>query len=279
MEIEENFFDKLKNEKRCVKIRNSIDYCTEISNNADDMEAVERLRRLIEPWLSGILQSEYLSMLIGTGLTQSVCCVANVNSSSMGTVDFKDYQDKINRYAEKSAKKMGRGKYNIEDQIRTSLELLEGYEIDDNMLDAKKLSPIIDEVLETFGNSILLAENEFANKLETGDSNAEWAMKCLISFMLTFSSRNATRDRLHIFTTNYDRFIEYACDNAGIKILDRFFGKIEPTFSENEPNIDYYYRVSDSQNEFRFAENVVRYSKLHGSVDWVQKKTRYVEVV
>ena len=72
MEIEENFFDKLKNEKRCVKIRNSIDYCTEISNNADDMEAVERLRRLIEPWLSGILQSEYLSMLIGTGLTQSV---------------------------------------------------------------------------------------------------------------------------------------------------------------------------------------------------------------
>lgn len=279
MEIEENFFDKLKNEKRCVKIRNSIDYCTEISNNADDMEAVERLRRLIEPWLSGILQSEHLSMLIGTGLTQSVCCVANVNSSSMGTVDFKDYQDKINRYAEKSAKKMGRGKYNIEDQIRTSLELLEGYEIDDNMLDAKKLSPIIDEVLETFGNSILLAENEFANKLETGDSNAEWAMKCLISFMLTFSSRNATRDRLHIFTTNYDRFIEYACDNAGIKILDRFFGKIEPTFSENEPNIDYYYRVSDSQNEFRFAENVVRYSKLHGSVDWVQKKTRYVEVV
>ena len=203
MEIEENFFDKLKNEKRCVKIRNSIDYCTEISNNADDMEAVERLRRLIEPWLSGILQSEYLSMLIGTGLTQSVCCVANVNSSSMGTVDFKDYQDKINRYAEKSAKKMGRGKYNIEDQIRTSLELLEGYEIDDNMLDAKKLSPIIDEVLETFGNSILLAENEFANKLETGDSNAEWAMKCLISFMLTFSSRNATRDRLHIFTTIY----------------------------------------------------------------------------
>lgn len=274
MEIEENFFDKLKNEKRCVKIRNSIDYCTEISNNADDMEAVERLRRLIEPWLSGILQSEYLSMLIGTGLTQSVCCVANVNSSSMGTVDFKDYQDKINRYAEKSAKKMGRGKYNIEDQIRTSLELLEGYEIDDNMLDAKKLSPIIDEVLETFGNSILLAENEFANKLETGDSNAEWAMKCLISFMLTFSSRNATRDRLHIFTTNYDRFIEYACDNAGIKILDRFFGKIEPTFSENEPNIDYYYRVSDSQNEFRFAENVVRYSKLHGSVDWVQKKNK-----
>mgnify|MGYP004668956001 FL=1 len=274
MEIEENFFDKLKNEKRCVKIRNSIDYCTEISNNADDMEGVERLRRLIEPWLSGILQSEHLSMLIGTGLTQSVCCVANVNSSSMGTVDFKDYQDKINRYAEKSAKKMGRGKYNIEDQIRTSLELLEDYEIDDNMLDAKKLSPIIDEVLETFGNSILLAENEFANKLETGDSNAEWAMKCLISFMLTFSSRNATRDRLHIFTTNYDRFIEYACDNAGIKILDRFFGKIEPTFSENEPNIDYYYRVSDSQNEFRFAENVVRYSKLHGSVDWVQKKNK-----
>ena len=61
-------------------------------------------------------------MLIGTGLTQSVCCIADVLSSSMGTADFKEYQVKIDNYAQKAAQKMGRGKYNIEDQIRTSLE-------------------------------------------------------------------------------------------------------------------------------------------------------------
>ena len=138
METEEMFLDKLKTENRCVKIRNSIDYCADISNGTENMEVVERLRKIIEPWLSGILQSEHLSMLIGTGLTQSVCCVANVTSSSMGTADFKAYQDKINRYAEKSAQKMGRGQFNIEDQIRTSLELLEGYEIDDNIGESEK---------------------------------------------------------------------------------------------------------------------------------------------
>ena len=274
METEATFLNKLKDAKNCIKVRNSIEYYENISNGTENVGAIEQLRKTIEPWLSGILQSEHLSMLIGTGLTQSVCYVANVASSSMGTADFKVYQEKINRYAEKSAQKMGRGKFNIEDQIRTSLELLEGYEIDENSCEVEKLSPIIDDVLEKFGNSILLAEREFVTKLEAGAQEAEWALKYLVSFMLTFSSRNATRDRLHIFTTNYDRFIEYACDNAGIKILDRFFGKIEPTFSENEPNMDYYYRVSDSQNEFRYAENVIRYSKLHGSVDWLQKKNK-----
>lgn len=274
MRVEEQFFDELKNENRCVKIRNNIDYCTDFSDGTENIQAIERIRKIIEPWLSGILQSEHLAMLIGTGLTQSVCYVAGVPSSSMATADFKDYQEKIDSYAQKAAQKMGRGEYNIEDQIRTSLELLSGYEIDENKDAANELSSIIEDVLESFGNSILFAENEFVKKLDAGDEKAEWALRCLISFMLTFSSRNATRDRLHIFTTNYDRFIEYACDNAGIKIIDRFHGKIEPTFSENDTNLDYYYRVSDFQNEFRYAENVVRYSKLHGSVDWLQKKNK-----
>ena len=274
MKAEELFCDELINENRCVKVRNTIDYCKEFSDDTENIEVIEKLRKIIEPWLSGILQSEHLALLVGAGLTQSVCCIADVLSSSMGTADFKEYQVKIDSYAQKAAQKMGRGKYNIEDQIRTSLELLSGYEIDENIDAANELSPIIDDVLESFGNSILRAESEFVKKLDKGDAKAEWALKCLVSFMLTFSSRNATRDRLHIFTTNYDRFIEYACDNAGIKILDRFYGKIEPVFSQNDTNLDYYYRVSDSQNEFRYAENVVRYSKLHGSVDWLQKKNK-----
>lgn len=274
MEIEKDFFEKLKQGCYCVKIRNSYNYCEAFMDGTATNNNIEELRKAIEPWLSGILQSEHLALLIGTGLTQSVCGVAQAMSSSMGTADFKDYNDKINKYAEKAAQKMGRGSYNIEDQIRTSLELLSGYEIDDNQVEVEKLSPIIDDVLECFGNSILQAEKAFNDKLEAEDKNAIWALKCLVSFMLTFSSRNATRDRLHVFTTNYDRFIEYACDNAGIKMLDRFFGKIQPVFSENEPNIDYYYRVKDAQNEFRYAEGVIRYSKLHGSVDWVQKKNK-----
>lgn len=124
MKAEELFFDELINENRCVKVRNTIDYCKGFSDDTENIEVIEKLRKIIEPWLSGILQSEHLALLVGAGLTQSVCCIADVLSSSMGTADFKEYQVKIDSYAQKAAQKMGRGKYNIEDQIRTSLEML-----------------------------------------------------------------------------------------------------------------------------------------------------------
>ena len=97
------------------------------------------------------------------------------------------------------------------------------------------------------------------------------AINTLAAFLASFSGRTATRDRLHIFTTNYDRFIELGCDVAGIKIIDRFWGKVLPRFQEGPSTLDYYYRTPDSKNEFRYAEGIVRYSKIHGSVDWYEE--------
>lgn len=272
MENLSDFFKQLEEKKSCIKISNAITYLDSFDGSDS---AREQLRKKVEPWLSAILQSEHLSMLIGTGLTMAVCEVANVTSSSMEKADFgSEYNDKINKHAELDAKNMGRGKINIEDQIRTSLELLHGYEIDGNISSCKDLGNKINTVLSDFANSILKTEKVFNDKLELEDKDAELALQLLKSFMMTFSSRTATRDRLHIFTTNYDRFIEYACDNAGIKILDRFLGKIQPYFQEAAPNLDYHYKTSDIKNEFRYAEGVVRYSKIHGSIDWMQKKNR-----
>jgi len=92
----------------------------------------------------------------------------------------------------------------------------------------------------------------------------------LQSFLLTFASRTATRERTHFFTTNYDRIIEYGCDLAGIKVLDKFWGKVAPRFEENPSTIDFYYHTPDAKNKFRYAEGVVRYSKIHGSLDWYE---------
>lgn len=268
----QKFLDSLNNKQKCVKIANSTDYLDCFKNTDQERE---NLRKKIEPWFSAILQSEHLSMLIGTGLTMATCGIANVKSSSMSTADFgSKYNDKIMKYANNEAKQMGRGKANIEDQIRTSLELLHGYEINENNTAVKELGESINEVLSNFAKSILEAEKVFNDKLEKEDKDAEWALQLLKSFIMTFSSRKATRDRLHIFTTNYDRFIEYVCDYAGIKILDRFFGKIQPYFQEAVPNLDYYYRIQDSKNEFRYVEGVIRYSKIHGSIDWKQRKNK-----
>lgn len=112
--------------------------------------------------------------------------------------------------------------------------------------------------------------NIFDKLISSNNECAINALALLQSFLFTFASRNSTRERTHIFTTNYDRFLEYGCDLAGIKILDRFWGKINPKFQESPSNIDYYYHTPDTKNEFRYAEGIVRYTKIHGSIDWYE---------
>ena len=242
------------------------------SMGTEDMQARENLKRIIEPWLSAALQTDHLAMLIGAGFTAAVCQIASVNSSSMGTVNFGKFDEKINAYAEKAATRLGRGKYNIEDQLRTAISLLQGYEIDGEEDNSKDLRGCIDNVLSEFSESILSSECNLFRAVKSDNNQAAFkAIAMLKSFLLTFASRNATRERTHIFTTNYDRMIEYGCDLAGIKILDRFWGKIIPKFEESPSGIDYYYRTLDAKNEFRFAEGVVRYTKIHGSVDWYEE--------
>ena len=43
-------------------------------------------------------------------------------------------------------------------------------------------------------------------------------------FLMPFAGRPAGRDRLSVFTTNYDRVIEFAADLLGMRIIDRFVG-------------------------------------------------------
>ena len=262
-------FEQIRNSKNYIKIGTKEELVDELP--LSDTNSREKYKKIIEPWLSASLQSEHISVLLGAGLTMAICEIAEVESSSMGGVDFGKFTDKINAYAEKSAKKMNRGKINIEDQIRSALSLLEGYEIDGNE-DISELSDLIDSVLKEFRDSILSSERNLISAVKSQSGNvvnkAERAFSVLQSFLFSFASRNATRERPHIFTTNYDRVIEYGCDLAGIKIIDRFWGEIAPRFQQNSSNIDYYYHTPDVKNEFRYAEGVVRYSKIHGSIDW-----------
>ena len=269
------FGEKKSESKHCLKIGNYINYLDDFETIDTSNKSLNReiFKKKIEPWMSAILQSDHLSLLCGSGLTQAVCALGNIQSSSMGRINFGEtFDEKIKKYADFSAGKFGRGYANIEDDIRTSLELYKGLVIEDNVTIAEELGNEIDRVLKTFAESVLLAENHFREKLESEDPKAHNAMKVFQSFLLTFSSRLATRDRLHIFTTNYDRFIEYGCDKAGIKILDRFQGIIEPAFQNSSPNTDYHYKVQGSKNDFRYVEGVIRLSKIHGSLDWIQSK-------
>jgi len=246
---------------------------TSTESTSIDEEPVQKdWRPKIEPWLSAIFQSEHFSLLIGSGLTVAVASMAKVESQAMGRLTLTgDYKYKVADYASKSASAMERGEANLEDDLRVAMDLLRGYEI---LADAKNeaLKKELDNSLFLFIKKILSTERAFKEQLlhkETDKQDAAvTAFGYLNSFLLSFSSRAASRERLNIFTTNYDRFLEYGCDEVGVILLDRFKGKLQPIFRNTRLELDYHYNPPGIRGEPRYVEGVARITKLHGSIDW-----------
>lgn len=241
-----------------------------IANEIIDDEKLDekKLRKKIEPWLTAVFQSEHLSLLLGSGLTTAICNIIpkkeRESVQGMQRLPFDSDYKFIQKYADDSAKDLDRGEANIEDDIRISNEYLKGLLIkNDSDGSAENLKKFLDEQLNSFANGIL--KNE---EIVNNSSSREKALGILRQFLISFSSRTATRDRLHIFTTNYDRFIECALDEAGIYTIDRFVGKIRPIMRMHKLELDYHYNPPGIRGEPRYIEGVVRYTKIHGSIDW-----------
>lgn len=242
------------------------------SNSFDNDPDLKDWRPKVEPWLSAIFQSEHFSLLVGSGLTSAVTYLAKTTSQGMGRLSLNgDYKDKITQHASKSASAMERGEANLEDDFRVGLDLLKGYEI---LGDAKHaaLKTELDKSLHDFIKAILSTERAFKDQLTSKEMDKQEAALIafgyLNSFLLSFASRAASRERLNIFTTNYDRFLEYGCDEVGIILLDRFKGKLQPIFRNTRLELDYHYNPPGIRGEPRYVEGVGRITKLHGSIDW-----------
>lgn len=203
--------------------------------------------------------------------------------SMMPRIKFEGtYKDLIKDKADSEAKKLERGEANFEDDLRIAIELLKGYEIQKHG-ELNNLKNEINSNIKELLRSVLQNEEIFLEKLSKEDNrevekNSESSEKnkekkenfllILEKFLLSFSTRTATRDRLNIFTTNYDRFIEFGLDEAGILTLDRFIGKLKPIMRFHRVDLDYHYNPPGIRGEPRYVEGVVRYTKLHGSIDW-----------
>ncbi len=234
-----------------------------IPENADELDRFVALhRRKIEPWLSAVFQAEHLNLLLGSGFTTAVGFAAGVRATGMEiAAGSSDYAKEILEHATASAKKMGRGQANIEDQLRSAIAVLDGLDIIDKEA-AKSVRHDINSAIEAFLASLLATERGIE------EANSVLALALLQSFLLSFASRAASRERLHIFTTNYDRLIEHGCDQAGLRIIDRFVGSLRPLFRNTRIELDYHYNPPGIRGEPRFMEGVVRLTKLHGSLDW-----------
>ena len=225
------------------------------------------LRSRVEPWLSSLFQSEHLSLLVGSGLTHAVhYLAANKAAVGMSALDLSNYKDKIDNKAKESARKAGRKEGNLEDQLRVANELLRGLEILGDPK-ADNLRNELNEGMKDFAQSILSSENGIVT---ANEDKREQAFNTLVTFLMSFASRIGARERLNIFTTNYDRLIEAGAEIAGLHLLDRFLGNLMPIFRSSRLDLDMHYNPPGIRGEPRYLEGVARYTKLHGSVDWVQ---------
>jgi hypothetical protein len=235
----------------------------------DEAIGPAKLRPRIEPWLTALFQSEHLALLLGSGLSHAVHHIATIETKrslpGMGTIEFIQFDKEIKAEAKRSATAAGRQEGNFEDQIRVANELLRGLEIIGTSK-ALELKNELERILDDFAASILKGETEL---ITSKAKDRENAFKYLVSFLMSFASRNGTRDRLQIFTTNYDRFIEEGAEVAGLHLLDRFVGSLTPIFRSSRLDIDMHYNPPGIRGEPRYLEGVARFTKLHGSIDWV----------
>jgi len=230
------------------------------------------LRQGIEPWLTALFQSEHLSLLTGTGLSIAIGKIAGATATGMTRIEFTAQKDVIEKASATSAGKAGRGVGNVEDQFRVAFDILRALEMfvlsdNSNKTVADSLRNELKVHFADFANSVLKGERDI---ISAEEPKRTIAFNCLVSFLMSFASRTGTRDRLNIFTTNYDRLIEAGAELAGLHLLDRFVGNLTPIFRSSRLDLDLHYNPPGIRGEPRYLEGVARLTKLHGSLDWVQ---------
>ncbi len=263
--------------------------------------SINDLRGRIEPWLTSLFQSEHLSLLVGSGLSTAIQHIAQRSTDAsntivvsteyvktkespteqdtptgsdtplngMGAPDLVNYpySDQIQAAVKSGANKNNRGDGNIEDYFRVINDLLRGLEIIGDTRNFEALQKCKETLLNNFTSNISKIERYIA---EADEKNKTTAFNNLVMFLMSFASRTGTRDRLHIFTTNYDRVIEAGSELAGLHLLDRFIGNLSPIFRSSRLDIDMHYNPPGIRGEPRYLEGVARFTKLHGSIDWVK---------
>lgn len=291
--MDKSNFIKTQDDYEPIEFNEQGDLAYKLSDNQtcswakpDELFNLKKLRDRIEPWLTSLVQSEHLSLLVGSGLSYAIKDIALPQSEEVETVKGQEkhmsssswpvFNDVLVKAAVDSAKAVNRTVPNFEDDIRVANELYRGLEIlicseaETERIaksDVETLSRAIENKLLTFAQGILKDETSIATAKE---ENRGRAFSILVSFLMSFASRTGTHDRLNIFTTNYDRIIETGAEMAGIHLLDRFVGSLMPILRSSRMDLDLHYNPPGIRGEPRYLEGVARFTKLHGSIDWVQ---------
>lgn len=164
--------------------------------------------------------------------------------------------------------------------IKYLMEKSEGL-IVDSKLKYKELEGLISTIKRSLFklcdiDKIKLEDNVFFKKAETEEIKKimedEGKYTYHKSFLTSLLQRPLNLRRANIFTLNYDLAFEYACDELAIQYINGFVGFNERNFRPEVYNYDFFYPGDTTEGKVRRIERVVKYYKLHGSLNWVHKK-------
>ena len=147
-------------------------------------------------------------------------------------------------------------------------------------IDIKKLEQLIETIKEAIFDmcdidKISLDSNWFLNKKENKEikdkMEKEGKYTYHKSLLTSLLQRPLNLRRANIFTLNYDLAFEYACDELGIEYINGFVGFNERNFRPEVYNYDFFFPGDTTEGKVRRIERVIKYYKLHGSLNWVYK--------
>lgn len=248
-----------------------------VKDKEEKFYSQESLRQHIEPWLTALFQSEHLSLLAGAGLSYAVQGVVdlpnkNGNESSLVTEIDDETWGSLGKWLPNPEK---HDSQSLEKKIRDASDLINAYSVlvrrrsgcsdEKQNRRLKEFQGDLHNVMLKLAEKVLVAEKNLKECAESQN-----AFLYLVRFLMSFASRVGPRERLHIFTTNYDRFIEMGADLAGLRLLDRFVGGLTPIFRSSRLDVDMHYNPPGIRGEPRYVEGVVKFTKLHGSIDWLE---------
>jgi hypothetical protein len=173
-----------------------------------------------------------------------------------------------------SAAATGRGVPNVEDRLRVAIAIAQGWLLAGDLEQAKAMQAGIDAAIRSLRDAIARTEAVLAQSVDRTVAEEMTLGGVLMTFLGSFAGRTPTRDRLHVFTSNYDRVLEWGSELAGIRIVDRFVGSLQPIFRSSRLEVDYHYSPPGVIRDPRHLDGVIRLTKLHGSLDWQWEVSR-----
>lgn len=212
----------------------------------------------IDRVLSDIIRSRNLIVL--TGLGTSLCVKDsdhNAKAPTMGVL----WQAVQQAYA---VAQQGRPTW---DRILQIARHPEGNTDIEELLSRAKIAESFeaDEAQRQIQRFITDAERIIREKVDFLELNEQLPLH--ESFLRRLARRSVRRERLKLFTTNYDRCFEHAAQRTGFVVMDGFTLSQPSTFDPMHFSYDIVRRGSEPDAP-DYIENLFQLYKIHGSIDW-----------